>query len=92
MGCMGVVISEHALERMRKRKVSEEEVMEVLENPEEIFYDTQTGYFVAVRKRNRKWLIVVYISGREIRVVTVVITSKFNIVENRVKTERWVKL
>jgi thymidylate kinase len=49
----------HALERIRKRKVSEEGVRDALENPDEIFYDTQTGYFVVIRKRNSKWLLVI---------------------------------
>ncbi|WP_197030947.1 hypothetical protein [Archaeoglobus fulgidus] len=47
------------MERIRKRKVSEEGVRDALENPDEIFYDTQTGYFVVIRKRNSKWLLVI---------------------------------
>jgi len=75
--------SEHAIDRMKRRKVGEAEIREVLNDPDDVFLDVHTGYFVAVRKKDGKWLIVVF--DRE-EVVTVVVTSKFNIVENRVKS------
>ncbi len=78
-------LSDHAIDRMKRRKVSEEEIRETLENPEEVLFDTQTGYFIAIRRRNRKWLIVVYIPTERTRVISVIVTSKFNIVEKRVK-------
>ncbi|WP_290624564.1 DUF4258 domain-containing protein [Archaeoglobus sp. UBA230] len=81
--------SEHAIDRMRRRKVGEAEVREVLNDPDDVFLDVHTGYFVAVRKKDGKWLIVVF--DRE-EVVTVVVTSKFKIVENRVKSGRWIKV
>ena len=81
--------SDHAIDRMRRRKVTEAEVRETLNNPDDMFLDVHTGYFVAVRKKDGKWLIVVF--DRE-EIVTVVVTSKFKIVENRVKSGRWIRV
>ena len=81
--------TDHAIDRMKKRKVTEAEVREALSNSEDLFLDVHTGYFVAVRKKDGKWLIVVF--DRE-EIVTVVVTSKFKIVENRVKSERWIRV
>ncbi len=81
--------TDHAIDRMKKRKVTEAEVREALSNSEDLFLDVHTGYFVAVRKKDGKWLIVVF--DRE-EIVTVVVTSKFKIVENRVKSGRWIRV
>ncbi len=81
--------SDHAIDRMRKRKVTEAEVREVLNNPDDIFLDIHAGYFVTVWRKDNKWLIVVF--DRE-EVVTVVVTSKFKIVENRIKNGRWIRV
>ncbi len=85
-------LSDHAIDRMKRRKVSKEEIKETLENPEDVLFDTQTGYFIAIRKRNRKWLIVVYTPAERTRVISVIVTSKFNIVEKRKKQGRWIKV
>ncbi len=68
------------------------EVQKTPRSLSEKFNEVVTVLYMLFARGTAGGLFVVYIPGRETRVVTVVVTSKFNIVENRVKAERWVKL
>lgn len=59
LGCKTVAFDEHALTRMAERSVTEEEVLEVLRNPEHVGLPTQSNRF-----RYRKTL-----GGRTVDVV-----------------------
>ncbi len=72
-----IEFSEHAIARMNRRKVSKVEIIETLGNPDDVLFDIQTGYFIAIRKRNGKWLIVVYVPEDNIKIISAIVTSKF---------------
>jgi hypothetical protein len=59
LGCKTVAFDEHAIARMSERSVTEDEVIDVLRNPDQIGLPTQTNRF-----RCRK-----SISGRAVDVV-----------------------
>ncbi|AKG91105.1 protein of unknown function {DUF4258} [Geoglobus ahangari] len=69
----------HARERMEKRSVTEDEVRDALENPDELLYDTKTGNFIAVKEQESRYLIIVYVPMEVYRIVSVVVTTKLNI-------------
>ncbi|NOY11756.1 MAG: DUF4258 domain-containing protein, partial [Archaeoglobi archaeon] len=81
----------HARERMEKRSVTEDEVRDALENPDELLYDTKTGNFIAVKEQESRYLIIVYVPMEVYRIVSVVVTTKLNIIENRIRKGRWVR-
>ncbi|WP_456478585.1 DUF4258 domain-containing protein [Geoglobus ahangari] len=82
----------HARERMEKRSVTEDEVRDALENPDELLYDTKTGNFIAVKEQESRYLIIVYVPMEVYRIVSVVVTTKLNIIENRIRKGRWVRV
>ncbi len=57
--------------------------------------DIETGNLVAVGKRRLKEghrLIIVYSPGKRIKVVTVIDTTRMEIIERREERRRWVKI
>lgn len=87
-----IEFSEHAEDRVKRRKITKDKVIRALKNPDEVLLDTATGYFVAVSRKEDRYLVVVYTPTTVKRIVSVIVTSKFNIVENRIRRKRWVKL
>ncbi len=78
--------------RVRTRGIAEADVISALKNPDKILFDEDedTGNFIAVKKINDKILVVVYfIVGNVVRVVSAFITSKLDIVDKRIKKGRW---
>ena len=53
-----IEFSEHAKERMKRGKVTRDEVIEVMTNPDDVLLDTATGYFVAIRRKGSRYLVV----------------------------------
>jgi len=82
----------HAEEKLKERGITKSEVISTITNPDEVLFDTVRGNLVAIRKMNDYYLIVIYTPTKPIRVVSALVTSKLNIVENRVKRGRWVRL
>ena len=74
-----IEFTRHAEEKLRERRITKDEVIDVITNPDEVLFDTVKGNLVAIRTK-------------PIRVVTALVTSKLNIVENRVGRGRWVRL
>jgi hypothetical protein len=66
---MEVIFTEHAKERMKKRKITEEEVKEVIKYPEKT--EKQEGLFYARKNIQRANIEVVYEKDKYIKVVTV---------------------
>jgi len=84
--------SEHAELKLKERKILKPEIEEVLSNPDYLFLDVETGNLVAVGNRKYKqghMLLVVYSHGK---VISVIDTSKMDIIKKRVETGRWVKI
>jgi len=87
---MTIEFSPHAKKRIRIRGIAEADVISALKNPDKILFDEDTGNFIAVKKINDKILVVVYfIVGNVVRVVSAFITSKLDIVDKRIKKGRW---
>jgi len=87
-----IEFTKHAEEKLKERGITKEEVIDVITNPDEVLFDTIKGNLVAIRKINDYYLIVIYTPTKPIRVVSALVTSKLNIVENRVRKGRWVKV
>ncbi len=87
--------SSHAEFKLKERKISKSEVEDILKNPENIFLDIETGNMVAVGERKSKQghrLIIVYSSGERIKLITVIDTSRMEIIKMREKRGRWVRI
>jgi len=84
--------TEHAQDRLNEHRISEEEVFDILREPERVFLDLKTGRFIVVGRWRDKYLVVVFESHEEPVVVTVFPTSKINKVLKRVERGRWIEL
>jgi hypothetical protein len=87
--------SYHAELKLKERRISKSEVEEILINPEEVFLDVETGNLVAVGTRKSKGdhrLIIVYSSGERIKLITVIDTSRTEIIKMREEKGRWVRI
>ncbi len=87
-----IQFTDHARMRLREREIPEQDVIETVKNPDEVLFDADKGNLVAVKKVGDMHLIVIYAPSKPVRVISIIQTSKLNIVENRIKRGRWVKL
>jgi len=67
------ILSRHAMERMRERRVGLEEVLEALENPIQILYDEWNDVYIAVSPTG---VAVVYAYRGPITEIVTVMTRK----------------
>ena len=92
MRCSKLEYSDHALQRMKVRRVSKEEVEFVLRNCQELLYDTVEKHYVFVNYEV-KLAVVVDIEGDRCTVVTVIPSSRLGkLVAKRKEKGRWVKV
>ena len=92
---MNLELSSHAELKIKERRISKTEIEDVLKNPTDVFLDIETGYLVAVGARssiNGHILIIVYSSGERIKLITVIDTSKTDIMRTREEKGRWVRI
>ncbi len=88
-----MIYTPQAKTRMEEYGIDESSVEDTIKNPENLFLDIKTGRLIAVKKQNKKWLIVVYEGDDGITIITVFPTSKINkIVDSRTKNGRWLEL
>ena len=75
---MPIKLTKHALERMRLRNISKEEIIDAIENPDKILNDS-FGNKIA-HKVKKKYILRVfyYIEGESKLVLTAYKTSKFD--------------
>lgn len=67
----------------------------ILKTPSAVYIDVETGYFIAIGRASKPdhYLIVVYVAQKdEVRVITIIDTTKLEMVEKRVEKGRWVKV
>lgn len=84
----------HVYLKLNERDIKESEVMQVFQHPEEIFLDTQTGNIVMVGDRISKSghkLIVVFSEDMK-KIITLIDTSKIDLINNRKERGRWIKI
>ena len=84
--------TKHAKDRLAEYGISEEDVENMLKEPEKVFLDLKTGRFVAVKRWKDKHLVIVFESGDELMVITAFPTSKIHKVMRRVESGRWIEL
>ncbi len=87
-----ITFTKHARERLQERNIDEAEVIETITNPDEILFDSERGNLVAVKGFGDTYLIVIFSPTKPLKIISIIQTSKLNIVENRVKKGRWVRL
>ena len=89
-------LTRHALQRLIERAIELFEVEEALRNPEEIFYDTETGYLIAVKDRahrpGHKLLVVYKPTVDVITLISVMDTSSPEELISRRVGKRWVRI
>ncbi|WP_157834015.1 DUF4258 domain-containing protein [Candidatus Methanoperedens nitratireducens] len=81
--------------KLKERKISKSEAEDIIKNPESVFLDIETGNLVAVGERKSRpghRLIIVYSSGERIKLITVIDTSRMEIIKMREKRGRWVRI
>jgi hypothetical protein len=70
-------------------------VEKIIKNPDEVLLDVETGNLVAVGNRISRpghRLLVVYSPGKIIKLITVIDTSRTEIIRTREEKGRWVKM
>jgi len=91
---MEINYTNHALLKLKEREIERSEVQAVLRNPEELLLDIETGYLISVGKRKNRenHLLIVVFSPDIKKVVTVIDTSKMDILLRRKEKGRWVRI
>lgn len=87
--------SEHAKLKIEERNISPSEVSTVLKTPLAVFLDVETGYFIAIGSALKPdhHLIVVYVAQKDkVKVITIIDTTKMEMVNRRVEKGRWVRV
>ncbi len=88
-----IIFTQHAEEQMGIRKIDKKEVIDTLNNPDDLLYDVLEKTFVAVKCLNGKYLIVIFsVDVGFVKVITAFRTDKLNLVDNRIKKGRWVRI
>ena len=84
----------HGKHRAKERGINEKAIIHAVMEPTSTFYDLTSAAYVAFKKLNGHQLLVVYDSeGDEVRVITTFITSSAQeIIDNKLKTNVWVKI
>ena len=77
-----VILSRHADNQLKERKISSKKVIEAVKNPTKVFLQSNNRYKAvkSMRRRNKKYLLVVIYDATDSdkEVVTAFITSKIN--------------
>jgi hypothetical protein len=91
---MKIQFTKHAYLKLKEREIEKEEVKQIIEHPEEILLDTETGNIVIVGDRSLKigHKLLVVLSEDMQKVVTLIDTSKIDIINRRKKKGRWIKI
>lgn len=84
----------HARLKMEERNIDEKEVSKAIKEPEEIFLDVDTGNIVVTRTVENKpgHKLIVVMSYDMKKVITIIDTSKIEIIERRKEKLRWIKI
>ena len=90
---MMIKLSKHAREQIKVRKITLEEIINCLKDPDDVLYDVKENTFVSIKRLNGKILVTIYTFEEENpKIVTVFKTDKLSMVKNRIKPGRWVRI
>ncbi len=83
----------HAKLKLQERNITEEEVVKIIKSSKEYLLDKETGNLVAygVREKSGHILIVV-LSPDMKKIITLIDTSKGDIINKRKDRGRWIKI
>jgi len=88
-----IKLSKHAREQIKVRKITLEEIINCLKDPDDVLYDVKENTFVSIKRLNGKILVTIYTFEEENpKIVTVFKTDKLSMVKNRIKPGRWVRI
>lgn len=84
----------HGKHRAQERSITEESIMQAVQDPTSLFYDVTSVGYVAFKRLNGQQLLVIYASeGDQVRVITTFITSSAQeIIDSKLKGNVWVKI
>jgi len=89
-----IEFTKHAHQKLKEREIEEEEVMQIIKQPDEALLDTETGNIILIGQRSlrseHKLLLV--LSDDMERVITIIDTSKTDIVDKRKENKRWIRI
>lgn len=86
-------LSQHVLLRIRIRKIDKRILREIILNPEEIYFDIESKYWIAVKEeeyagKKRPMVTVFEKKISEVDIITVYPSNR-NEIESRVRKGRW---
>ena len=83
--------SEHALERMRVRRVSRRHVGIAIRDPDSSYEDVESDALVAVKKYGRWHVVVIFTSsGERVKVITVYHSSDVDrLISRKLQRKAW---
>jgi hypothetical protein len=86
-------LTKHARERLLRRSISLDAVINTVEEPDHRLYDIKEDTIIYVSEKNRLIVVTAPSTVGEVRVVTVIPCTKIReLVERRVKSGRWIPL
>jgi len=86
---IGVKLSPHAVDKLSRLHLAENDVVEVVEHPDEVFINSLKARMVAL-SRSRRLAVIYEVRGGEAYVVTIIYSSRLeSIVERRRRSGRW---
>lgn len=91
---MQIEFTKHAELKMKERLIDHSDVIEILKQPEEVFLDTETGNIVFTGKFHKKQshILIIVLSYDMKKVITIIDTSKADIINKRKEKSRWIKI
>jgi len=76
---MPIQFSDHAQEKMRRRRIKRSYAYRTLKTPDELYEDVEHGIMIAVKKVSDKFVILAYEESDEtVKVITVYYTAKMD--------------
>ena len=92
MTCERIEYTEHALRRLKERRISKDEVEYVLMNYQELLYDVEEKHYVFINY-NLKLVVVADLEDNTCIVVTLYPSTKLGkLVAKRKRNKRWVEV
>ena len=89
-----ISFTHHALEKIEKEltklKITKETILESINEPDQILYDTQTERYIAI-DQDKKTAIIYEKTGEDTQIITIIYSSTlYNLIEKRRRSGRWI--
>jgi len=89
-----ISFTHHALEKIEKEltklKITKETILESINEPDQILYDTQTERYIAI-DQDKKTAIIYEKTGEDTQIITIIYSSTlYTLIERRRRSGRWI--